>query len=159
MPAVRSSPNGPGASRQRGGTSGLPISLRDLLERQVLEFLVGDEAFQLVVLVAEPFQFFGLVEVHVPVSDRQLWSVAVEIPSLRAISSPDAPSAVIRSAVWSLRTISSGECRLRRLVMMLSSPRRGDQDSNTTWHQIQGAFQSEAGAEFLIELAAELEPL
>ncbi len=30
--------------------------------------------------------------------------------------------------------------------MMLSLPRRGDQDSNTTWHLIQGAFHWDAMA-------------
>ena len=51
-----------------GACARLPISVRDLLERQVLELFVGHEPFQLVVLIAQASEFFGFVDIHCPVT-------------------------------------------------------------------------------------------
>ena len=48
--------------------SGLEVSRRDFLEGQQVEFLFGDQPFQLRVLVAQLAEFLGFVDVHCPVT-------------------------------------------------------------------------------------------
>ena len=123
MPAVRSAPNDLGVCSQRAdGLPGLPISLRDLLERQVLEFLFGHEAFQLVVLVAEPFRFLGLIEIHVPVTGPPVIEgrrgdpeLASELVARRALGGHSMRCLEFANDLF--RRIP----RLRRLVMMMLS--------------------------------------
>lgn len=99
---------------------GLEISPRDLLERSLLQFSIGQKPFERGVLAFEVFEPFGVLglqaaELVAPAVLRRLRD-----SQLRAHAAVSFPSASNRSAAINLRTTCSAVCRFL-VVMILSS--------------------------------------